>query len=135
MKTGIRIFFTCCLAAGLLPGRQTLFLGEGRLVADPAWSNVGRSFDGVRLTLRYRAVRVDAFSGASDKISTDGFDTPTPGEHFHGLYGAISVIPNATLEPYLLWRLEHNVKGEIIKAGNLDTKTVGLRWNRKLPLG
>ena len=116
--------------------RQSLFLGEGRLVADPGWSNVGRSFDGVRVTLRYRAVQLDAFSGATDKISTDGFDTPTPAEHFHGLYGSIShVIPNAALEPYLLWRLEHNVKGEIVKTGNLDTKTGGLRWFGKLPLG
>ena len=66
----------------------------------------------------------------------DGFDTPTPAEHFDGLYGSIDkVIPNATLEPYLFWRLEHNVKGEVAKTGNLDAKTAGLRWVGKLPLG
>ena len=52
------------------------------------------------------------------------------------MYGSIDkVIPNATLEPYLFWRLEHNVKGEVTKAGNLDAKTAGLRWVGKLPLG
>lgn len=120
----------------LRAGRQGLTFGEGRLVADANWSNVGRTFDGVRMTLRYRKVRLDAFTGASDKIYTDGFDTPVPGEHFHGLYGSIDkVIPNATIEPYLFWRLEHNVKGELAKTGNLDETTAGLRWVGKLPLG
>jgi hypothetical protein len=59
-----------------------------------------------------------------------------PAEHFHGVYGSIDkVIPNATLEPYLFWRLEHNVIGELTKKGNLDAKTTGLRWVGKLPLG
>lgn len=120
----------------LRAGRQSFVFGEGRLVADPNWSNVGRTFDGLRATFRYRRVRVDAFTGVSDKIFTDGFDTPTPGQHFHGVYGSIDkLIPNATLEPYLLWRLEHNVKGELTRAGNLDAKTAGFRWVGKLPLG
>ncbi|HYL73640.1 MAG TPA: alginate export family protein [Bryobacteraceae bacterium] len=120
----------------LRAGRQGFTFGEGRLLADPGWSNVGRSLDGVRVTLRYRRIRLDAFSGISDKIYTDGFDTPTPGEHFHGLYGSIDkLIPNSTIEPYLFWRLEHNVKGEVIKTGNLDARTAGLRWVGKLPLG
>ena len=121
--------------ASLRAGRQSLAFGEGRLVADPNWSNTGRSFDGVRLTLRHGNFRVDAFTGASDKVYMDGIDTPTPGEHFHGLYGSIEkVIPNATLEPYLFWKLEHNVKGEVAKTGNLDEKTAGLRLVGKLPL-
>ena len=120
----------------LRAGRQSLAFGEGRLMADPNWSNVGRTFDGVRATFRYRKLRVDAFSGATDKIYTGGLDTPTLAEHLHGAYGSIDkVIPNATLEPYLFWRLEHNVKGEMTKAGNLDSKTAGLRWLGKLPLG
>jgi hypothetical protein len=120
----------------LRAGRQGLTFGEGRLVADPNWSNVGRSFDAVRLTLRHRNLRLDAFTGASDKIYTNGFATPAPGEHFDGLYGSIEkVVPNATIEPYLFWKMEHNVKGELTKTGNLDEKTVGLRWVGKLPLG
>lgn len=120
----------------LRAGRQGLNFGEGRLVADPNWSNVGRSFDAVRLTLRYRKLKLDAFTGASDKIYTNGFATPTPGEHFDGLYGSIEkLIPGATIEPYLFWKLEHNVKGELVKTGNLDEKTAGVRWVGKLPWG
>jgi hypothetical protein len=97
---------------------------------------VGRSYDAVRLILRYRKFRLDVFSGASDKIYTNGFATPTPGQHFDGLYGSIEKwIPNSTLEPYLFWRLEKQVKGENSKSGNLDEKTAGLRWVGKLPFG
>jgi hypothetical protein len=120
----------------LRAGRQGLDFGEGRLVGDPNWPNVGRSFDAVRLTLRYHKLKLDAFASASERIYNDGFATPTPGEHFDGLYGSLDkVVPNATIEPYLFWKMEHNVKGELIKAGNLDEKTVGLRWVGKLPLG
>jgi hypothetical protein len=120
----------------LRAGRQALDFGEGRLVADPNWSNVGRSFDAVRLTLHYHKLKLDAFSSASDKIYANGFSTPVPGEHFDGLYGSIDqVIPGATIEPYLFWKMEHNVKGELVKTGDMQEETAGLRWVGKLPYG
>ncbi|MBZ5578444.1 MAG: alginate export family protein [Acidobacteriia bacterium] len=63
-------------------GRQPLSFGEGRLVSDPNWSNVGRSFDAVRMTVHYGPVRLDAFTGASDKIAGAGLALPTPGSTF-----------------------------------------------------
>lgn len=120
----------------LRAGRQSLNFGEGRLAADPNWSNVGRSFDAVRLILRYPHVRVNAFVSASDKTYIDGFATPVPGEHFHGLYISLdTLVPGATIEPYLFWKMEHQMKGELTKPGNLDEKTAGLRWVGKLPWG
>jgi hypothetical protein len=68
----------------LRAGRQILDFGEGRLVADPNWSNVGRTFDAARATLRSGLARVDLFTGASVKIDPAGFDRDTPGQHFHG---------------------------------------------------
>jgi len=122
--------------AALRVGRQSLDLGEGRLVADPNWSNVGKSFDAARLTLRHGQLKVDLFTGAAVKVKQTDFDQPTPGEHFDGAYGSVGgVIPNATLEPYMFWRLEHWYKNESGKLGNLDEKTIGLRWVGKLPLG
>jgi hypothetical protein len=120
----------------LRAGRQGLTFGEGRLLADPNWSNVGRTFDGLRATFRYRKLRVDVFSGASDKVCIDGFDTTVPAEHFHGIHGLLDkAIRNATVESYLFWKLEHGVKGELVRSGNLDLKTAGLRWVGKLPFG
>lgn len=124
----------------LRAGRQSLDFGEGRLVADPNWSNVGKSFDAIRLILRYRnKLRLDAFTGASDKIYIYGFAAPTAGEHFDGLYGSVDkVIPHATIQPYVFWKMEHNVKGDlgsVVKAGNLSEWTGGVRWVGTLPYG
>ena len=84
-------------------GRHGLTFGDGGVPADSNWSNAGRSFDAVRLTPRYRKLKVDAFSGASDKIYLSGFATPTPGVHVDGLYGSIErLISNAAVEPCLL---------------------------------
>ncbi|MBS1806430.1 MAG: alginate export family protein [Acidobacteria bacterium] len=123
-------------ALTLRAGRQGLDFGEGRLLSDGDWSNVGRSFEAMRLTFRYSRLRLDAFSGVSDKISIDSLAAPTPGEHFHGMYASLSkIIPKAALEPYLFWKLEHKVKGEMGKLGNLDERTVGLRWVGDVPHG
>jgi len=123
-------------AVRLRAGRQSPDFGEGRVLADPNWSNVGRSFDAARLTLRRGPLKVDLFTGASVKIDQTSFDEPCPGEHFHGVYGSLGgVVPGATLEPYVLWRLEHAYKNERGKLGNLDEKTVGLRWAGKLAFG
>jgi hypothetical protein len=119
----------------LAAGRQRLDFGDARLVGDPGWSNVGRTFDAARLTLRHGQLKVDVFSGMAVKVSPLDFDEPTPGQHFDGVYGSLGgLIPNAKLEPYVLWRMEHNFKAEGGRAGNLDEKTTGLRWVGKLPL-
>jgi len=120
--------------ATLRTGRQSLDFGEGRLLADPNWSNVGRSFDAARLTVRHGSFKLDLFTGASVKIDPLNFDMPVPAEHFHGAYGSLSnVVPNSVIEPYVLWRLEHGYKNESGKPGNVDEKTAGVRWAGKLP--
>jgi len=122
--------------AMLRAGRQSLDFGEGRLVSDPNWSNVGRTFDAARLTLRDGPVSVDLFSAASVKVNPVEFDDPVPGEHFDGAYGTIArLVPDASIEPYVFWRMEHDYKSEEGKIGNLDEKTIGLRWAGRLPLG
>ncbi len=121
-------------ALTLRAGRQGLEFGEGRLLSDGNWSNVGRTFDAARLTVRSKRMQLDAFSGVSDKIAIDGFAMPTPGEHFHGLYASFAKLaPAAVVEPYAFWKLEHGVKGEIGRSGNLDEKTAGVRWAGSLP--
>ena len=120
----------------LRAGRQGLDFGDGRVLADPNWSNVGKSFDAARLTLRKKNYKVDLFSAASVKVDPVNFDEPAPGEHFDGAYGSFSqLLPDTVIEPYVFWRLEHHYKNEEGKPGNLDEKTYGLRWAGKLPRG
>lgn len=117
----------------LRAGRQPMTLGEGRLLADPNWSNVGRSFDAARLTVHAGDLKLDLFTGVVAKVDPVGFNGPAPGAHFHGAYGSITgMAPGATLEPYFLWRLEHGYKSEAGAPGHLDLKTLGLRWAGKL---
>ena len=124
------------LPVTLRAGRQSLDFGDGRLVSDQEWSNVGLSFDAARLTLRHAALQLDLFSGVSVRVNPMGFDLPTPGEHFDGAYGSLGgLVPNATIEPYLFWHLEHNWWNAAGNSGKLDEKTIGLRWTGKLPLG
>lgn len=118
----------------LRAGRQSLDFGDARLVGDPNWSNVGRSFDAARLTLHRGRAKVDLFTGASVKVDPLNFDMPTPGEHFDGGYGSLKgLVPNATVDPYMFWRLEHGYRNEEGKLGNLSEKTMGMRWAGNLP--
>ncbi|MFN7993121.1 MAG: alginate export family protein [Bryobacteraceae bacterium] len=123
-------------AVALRAGRQGLDFGGGRLLADPNWSNVGRTFDAARLTLRRGRAKLDLFSGDVVKIDATAFDELTPGGHFHGAYGSLGgLVPNAAIEPYVFWRLEHRYRNESGALGNLDEKTIGFRWAGRLPLG
>ncbi len=120
----------------LRAGRQDLQFGDGRLLADPAWSNVGRTFDAARVTLRQGKNKVDLFTASSVKVNPMAFDEDTQGEHFDGVYGSMGgLVPDATVEPYVFWRMEHNYKSERGSVGNLDEKTFGFRWVGTLPAG
>lgn len=120
----------------LRAGRQSLHFGAGRLVEDSEWSNTGRTFDAARLTLHGGAFQLDAFSGAPVEVNRTGFDEPAGTERLHGLYGSIEKwIPNATVEPYLLWRRMDLGFHEGTAPGWLDSKTTGFRWVGVLPRG
>ncbi|MBI3695257.1 MAG: alginate export family protein [Acidobacteria bacterium] len=105
-------------------GRQELAFGEQRLVGALNWTNASRTFDAVRATFRYKGYRLDAFAASVVNIRDGEFNKRLDGNNLHGLYGGIEkLVPKATLEPYVLWRL----------ARGRDFKTVGLRWVGKLP--
>src|SRR5262245_23739975 len=92
---------------GLRVGRQELLLGDQRLVGSVDWQNVARSFDAVRLTLRHRGYRIDAFTASVVQAVDRGFDRPlrNKGDNLHGLYGSMEkLVPHGVVEPYVLWR-------------------------------
>ena len=110
---------------GLRVGRQEINLGEQRLVGSLNWTNTARTFDAVRATMRGGGFRLDAFA-SSVVVQKDGtFDHHQQGNNLHGLYGGIEkLVPDAVIEPYVLWRVQHRL---------IDTKTTGVRWVGKLP--
>ena len=119
---------------GLRAGRQELSFGEQRLIGPLPWTNTSRSFDAIRATYRSKNYRIDAFSASVVNVRDGSFDRRADGNNLHGVYSSFSkVVPKATIEPYVFWRVGRGVKGEDGIAGKLDFKTVGLRWVGKLP--
>jgi hypothetical protein len=125
--------------AALTAGRQEINLGDQRLVGSSNWTNTARTFDAVRLSLHHAGLRLDAFAASVADFHDQELNHHTKGNNLHGLYGGLdSLVPGATIEPYLLWRLaplslsggtEHGGRGK------LNEKTGGVRWVGKLPAG
>jgi hypothetical protein len=119
---------------GLRAGRQELVFGEQRLVGHVSWLNTARTFDAVHATYRHDGVRIDAFAASVVNVREGEFNKTTDGNNFHGVYTSLTkFVPKATVEPYVFWRLAPRLRTESGASGNLDFKTIGLRWAGKLP--
>jgi len=116
-------------------GRQQLSFGNNRLIGDSWWTNVSRTFDGVRGAYQQGRFRVDAFA-TSVVIVRDGvIDHHLEGNNLYGVYAtAKDIIPHATLDVYQFWNLRPSFALQGLKAGHLDEWTSGFRWVGALPL-
>lgn len=115
-------------------GRQELAFGEMRLIGHLNWTNTARSFDAARLTLQHTKYKVDVFAASVVNIREGTANKSSGGNNIHGAYGSITkVVPNATIEPYVFWRLARGTKTETGLAGNTDRKVYGVRFVGKLP--
>ncbi len=123
------------IGMSLLVGRQVLEYGDGRLVGESNWTNVARAFDAVRGIFQHGKYRADVFA-ASVVVVRDGvLDHHNQGTNLHGVYGSLKdVIPNSTLEPFTLWRLQPGVATEEGVPGHLNQHTHGVRLVGKLPV-
>jgi hypothetical protein len=120
---------------GFRVGRQELSFGEERLIGPSDWLNTPRYFEAARLTLRHGRYHIDAFASSVIVVQPANYSKAQPPNNLHGLYGDIdNLIPNSTVEPYVLWRLQRNQRTEEGRLGNLDYKVGGVRWAGKVPL-
>ncbi len=121
-------------AFGFRAGRQELAFGDERLIGNANWLNTARSFDGLRGTFRHGGFRADLFAARVVKLQDGEFDWSTPGNNLYGIYGGIEkLVPEATVEPYFLWRRQSGLKTETGTIGISNFGTVGVRWVGKLP--
>ena len=117
-------------------GRQELQLGSGRLIGNPDWSNVGKSYDIVRGTITAPGFTADVLAGSPLLVDTTRMDRSKPGEHFYVDYNTFRrLIKNAKVEPYFIARTALNVKGKNGVLGTEETLIGGLRVIGKLPFG
>jgi hypothetical protein len=118
----------------LRAGRQELAYGDQRLVGSLGWANTARTFDAVKGTFHYKNFKMDAFSASVVNPVNGTWDHHLQGNNLHGLYGSIEkAIPNATIEPYVFWRLQPRVKNEAGIVANMDERVPGIRIVGKLP--
>ena len=115
-------------------GRQELAFGDQRLVGHVSWLNAARTFDGARITLRTKAMQVDAFGASVVRILADEFDKSGAGNRFAGAYvTAPKLVPSGSVEPYVFWRRDVNLRGETGLVADLAQTTMGLRFTGKMP--
>jgi hypothetical protein len=96
----------------LKAGRQEILLGDQRLIGNFGWSQIGNSFDAVRLTHSMPIADVDLFwfrvadSEAFAATNNQGIIFPANGtkgtrdQNLYGLYVTLKPIPSWTIEPY-----------------------------------
>jgi alginate export protein len=122
--------------ANLKVGRQVLEFGDGRVIGPSNWTNTARTFDAVLLDLQHAQSKVSLFASSVVVQQDGGFDRHVQGNNLYGIYGSSrDLIPQATLEPYVLWRVAPNNKKLTASSfpGKLSEVTVGVRLAGKLP--
>jgi len=115
-------------------GRQELAFGEQRLLGHLSWTNTARSWDAARLIFRSSVFQADAFAASLVRSLPDDFDKSGNGNRLFGAYGsAPKLVPLATVEPFVFFRRDVNLRSELGPTGELHQATVGVRIAGKLP--
>jgi hypothetical protein len=112
-------------------GRQAINYNN-TIIADSEWRNQGRSYDAVAANLHYSRYRLGVFAASVVVPLASGISHHREGNNVYGLYGSIGhLLPNSSLEPFVLWRLQPGVAIEAAanaKTGRQDEKAYGLRF-------
>ncbi|MDO8794218.1 MAG: alginate export family protein [Vicinamibacterales bacterium] len=109
-------------------GRQELAYGDQRLVGHVSWLNAARTFDAAKATFRSKALSVDLFGASVVRILPTELDRSGAGNRFAGVYASSGrVVPKGTVEPYLFWRRDQNLRPEAGGLATLNQFTTGAR--------
>jgi hypothetical protein len=134
LRTGFADIGSATSHLAVRGGRQELAYGDQRLVGHLGWTNAARSFDAVKATFRAKAVSVDLFGASVVRILDGAFDRSGAGNRFAGAYASTSrLIKNGTVEPYVFFKRDTNLRGELGSVANLKQTTVGVRLAGKMP--
>jgi len=115
-------------------GRQELAYGEQRLLGHLNWTNTARTFDAARVTIRSSRFQVDLLGGSVVRVLDSQFDKSGNGNRLVGAYGSsAAIVPRSTIEPYVFWKRDSDLRTERNTTDNLNLATIGVRWAGKLP--
>lgn len=134
LRTGFADFGDAKSTVAARLGRQELVFGEQRLVGHVSWLNAARTFDGAKVTVRRSAFQVDAFATSVVRILGDEFDRSGNGNRFAGAYlTAPKVVPLGSVEPFVFYRRDVNLRAETGPNGSLSQTTIGVKLAGRLP--
>ena len=115
-------------------GRQELTFGDQRLVGHAGWLNAARTFDAAKVTFKSPAVQLDVFGASVVRIMDGEFDKSGAGNRFAGAYATTArIVPKGSVEPYLFYRRDGNLRGETGVLGSLRQVTTGARVAGRMP--
>ena len=120
----------------VLAGRQALGFGDERVIGPSNWLNVGRTFNVARLDIHHSDNKVSIFASSVVPGDNDDLHNILPGNNLYAIYGSLgTLIPKATFEPYVLWRVApaSPLLPEEVGHGHFNEVTIGLHWLGKLP--
>lgn len=114
---------------GIRAGRQDLTFEDGRLVGTSYWRNASRGFDAVEAVTNWTSITATAFAASPVMIYDNGLSHHQPGNNVYGLDAKLNrLVPHASFEPFLFWRVAPGFTTETGAAARLDEKTVGARF-------
>ena len=129
----LRIGDTNIFPLSLKAGRQELIYGDQRYIGNSDWSNLGRSFDSVKLRYENDFFWLDAFTGRLVLAKDGRFNNPNHSDWFSGLYASTQRL--ASWQETDLFFLANNIGGRSTAEGGQkprDVYTLGTRW-KSLP--
>jgi len=113
----------------LAVGRQLIDYNN-TIIANSEWRNQARSFDAVVTNFHVDHFRAAVFAASVVDPLPDGISHHQEGNNIYGAYGWITrVLPNSSIEPFVLWRVAPTVAVEDskFKTGRMDEKAGGFR--------
>jgi hypothetical protein len=113
-------------------GRQEMYLGSQRLISPSDWSNVRRTFQGVRGFWLGRDWNVDAFWVQPVLIEPTTLDSPDHNQNFTGVWTTYRPRTGQAVEAYYLDLDNRNLGAAIGRngvAGFYNVSTLGTRYS------
>ena len=110
-------------------GRQEIFFGDHRVIGNVGWSNIGRSFDGARLTFSREAADLDVIwartrendvtnVAAADVVNFPGSPAAvrkgSDDQNVYIAYGTVKAVPNTSIEPYWILLVDNGTGGSLL---------------------
>ncbi len=115
----------------LRAGRQNLYFGSQRLVSPSDWSNIPRTFQGLRGMYQGDRWSVDAFWVNPVTINPTGLDTPDHKQNFAGLWATYRPRQGQSVDLYDLFLSQSQplALGEYGARGGYNIHTLGSRYS------